>query len=312
MIFMRYIALVSLSIACYVLSTLSANAQVYNYADGEGPTPPDSVKGIYFGLNIGMYFANEATSGIYSGYGYQRDGVLNNFSNSWLNQAIQGSPQAEDRTTRAMGTDPDGWAFNESDMPGLMTFNPAFMWAGHIRFMFNADFGIFAEVGGANPVAVGEFTIQNLNPSADPLQNQRLRRFGIRGEEERLFVNIGMHKVLLRESLEKQGKSTTILPYVDLGFNMTFTKFEANFINLETEGTVDLTNFFNRQGQFINDANLLTGAGFGGFGGVGAQVTLGSKFTLNFGYVASLEQIKLGEVNERAIQHHIVLKAIYM
>lgn len=309
---MKYVLPLSLSIVFYVLSSLSASAQVYNYADGEGPTPPDSVKGIYFGLNIGMYFANEATSRIYSGYGYQRDGVINNFSNSWLNQAIQGSPQAEDRTSRVMNLAPGEWIFDESDMPGLMPFNPSFMWAGHLRFMFNADFGMFAEVGGTNPVAVGEFTIQNLNPSADPLQNQRLRRFGIRGEEQRLFINLGLHKVLFRESLERQGKSTTILPYVDAGFNVTFTKFEANFIDLEKEGTVDLTNFFNRQGQFINDANLLTGAGFGGFGGAGAQITLGSKFTLNIGYVASLAQINLGEINERAIQHQIVLRAIYM
>ncbi|MFN2429724.1 MAG: hypothetical protein ABR574_06895 [Cryomorphaceae bacterium] len=310
---MKYFISLSMGFIACMLISLSANAQVYNYADGEGPTPPDSVKGIYFGLNLGIYFANESTSRIYSGYGYQRDGVINNFSNSWLNQAIQGSPQAEDRTSDAMGLAPGEWIFDETDMPGLMTFNPAFMWAGHIRYMFNSDFGMFAEVGGANPVAVGEFTIQNLNPSADPLQDQRLRRFGIRGEEERLFVSLGLHKVLLRESLERQGISTTILPYVDLGFNVTFTKFEANFIDLETpNGIVDLTNNFNNQGQFLDNANLLTGSGFGGFGGVGAQVTLGSKFTLNFGYVASLSQITLGEVSERSIQHQVVLRAIYM
>ncbi|HKK39646.1 MAG TPA: hypothetical protein VJ949_09540 [Cryomorphaceae bacterium] len=291
---------------------LSGKAQVYNYADGEGPVDPDSIKGLYIALNLGYYFANNNSAVIYGGYGYQRDGTINDFANAWLNRSIQGNPEFRRQTSTALGLADGEWAFTEDDMPGVMQFSGSFMYGGHLRYMFNADFGVYAEINGTNPVTVGEFTIQTFSPSPDPTQNQRLRRFGIRGEEQRLIVNLGLHRVLLREQFERQGRSTTILPYVDVGINFTFTKFEENFYSLDDGVVRDLTVFFNQQSQFVDEANLLTGAGFGGFAALGGQITLGSKFILNIGYNASFEQIKLGEVNERGLQSQVVLKAIYM
>ena len=93
---------------------------------------------------------------------------------------------------------------------------------------------------------------------------------------------------------------------------MTFVKFEENFIELGSEGNVDLMVFFDNLGNFQADANVLTGVGFGGFGSLGAQITIGRKFTIDMGYSASFETIKLGEVKELGIQHQVVLKAIYM
>jgi hypothetical protein len=295
-----------------MLFALMGNAQVYNYEDGEGPVDPDSIKGLYVALNLGYYFANNNSAVIYGGYGYQRDGTINDFANAWLNRSIQGNPELRRQTSTALGLADGEWAFTEDDMPGVMQFSGSFMYGGHLRYMFNADFGVYAELNGTNPVTVGEFTIQTFSPSPDPTQNQLLRRFGIRGEEQRLMVNLGLHRVLFREQFEKQGKSTTILPYIDIGVNFTFTKFEANFYSLDDGVVRDLTIFLNQQNQFVDQANLLTGAGFGGFVGAGGQITLGNKFILNIGYNASFEQIKLGDVNERGLQSQIVLKAIYM
>ena len=292
--------------------SLSGNAQVYNYEDGDGPVDPDSISGIYFGLNLGFYIANNNSAYIYGGYGYRRDGTLNNFSNSWLRLSLEGNPEAVRRTSTALGLAEGEWAFDESDMPGLMQFGASFMYGGHLRYMFNSDFGIYAELNATNPVTTGEFTIQTFGTSPDPTQNQPLRRFGIRGEEERLMINLALHRVLMREYFYSKGKSTTILPYIDVGMNTTFTKFEANFYSLDDGAVRDLTVFFNAQNQFIDQANLLTGVGFGGFVGVGGQITLGSRFTINIGYNASYEQIKLGDVNERGFQHQFILKAIYM
>jgi hypothetical protein len=299
-------------IAGLMLFAFAAKAQVYNYADGEGPVDPDSIRGLYVALNLGYYFANNNTAYIYGGYGYQRDGTINDFANAWLNQSLQGNPQFRRETSEALGLADGEWAFTEDDMPGLMQFSGSFMYGGHLRYMFNADFGVYAEINGTNPVTVGEFTIQTFSPSPDPTQNQRLRRYGIRGEEQRLILNFGLHRVLFRELFEEQGRSTTILPYVDVGINFTFVKFEENFYSLDDGVVQKLTIFFNQQAQFVDQANLLTGAGFGGFAAAGGQITLGSKFIIDIGYNASFEQIKLGEVNERGLQSQIVLKAIYM
>ena len=301
-----------LLIALCATTSLTSVSQVYNYADGEGPTPPDSIKGLYVGLNLGVYFSNNNSAYIYGGYGYQRDGTINNFANAWLNLSLQGNPEAVRRTSTALGLAEGEWAFDESDMPGVMNFSGSFMYGGHLRYMFNADFGVYGELNATNPVTVGEFTIQTFGTSPDPSQNQPLRRFGIRGEEQRLMINLGLHRVLLRERLESLGKPTTILPYIDVGMNTTFVKFEENFYTLDDGVNYDLTVFFNNQNQFVDQANLLTGVGFGGFVGVGGQITLGSRFTINMGYNASFEQIKLGEVNERGIQHQLIFKAIYM
>lgn len=303
-----------------ILMGSMANAQVYNYEDGEGPTPPDSIKGLYVGLNLGYYFANKKTGSIYNGYGYERDGqIVSTVGQSWLYQALFGSPQNINRTNDAMdgvvGT--DYYEINETNFPALMTYRPSFMFGGHLRYMFNSDFGIFTEINGTFPVTVGEFTIQSTRPSSNPLDNQTLRKFIIRGEEQRMIINLGMHTVLGRKAAEKKGKTPTILPYLDLGGTITFTKFERNLIDLGErveyfDRIVDLTQFYTRQGQYLDKANLLTGMGLGGFGAVGAQITLGRKFTIDFGYVANIQQIKLGDISEVGIQHQIVLKAIYM
>ncbi len=306
-----------------LLAYTNTFSQVYNYADGEGPTPPDSVKGLYVGLNLGVYFANKNTAFVYDGRGYNRDGAFispqNNFFGTWLSQAIQGSITAQNRTSRAMedkagySFSSDDWLFELSDMPNLMTYSGSFLYGGHLRYMFNSDFGVFLELNGTNPVTIGEFTIQDKQSTGtDPSQVQTLQRFAIRGEEQRLMINAGMHRVLLRKSLEQQGKSSAILPYFDAGFNMTFVKYEANFIEMAGEGVVDLMNFFNNQGQYQYSANVLTGIGFGGFVGAGGQITIGRKFTIDMGYVASFETIKLGEVKKLGLQNQLVFKAIYM
>ncbi|NEN25715.1 hypothetical protein G3O08_19685 [Cryomorpha ignava] len=312
---------IALIFAAILLGTM-AKAQVYNYEDGEEPLPPDSIKGLYVGLNLGFYFANKNTARIYNGYGYERDGaIISTFAQSWLNRAISGPPngsfQSEDRTSEAMRAAPGEWIFAESDMPGEMTYRPSFMFGGHLRYMFNSDFGVFTEINGTFPVTVGQFTIQRVAPSPDPTQNQRLEQFQIRGEEQRLFINLGLHRVLGRKAVEKSGKPTIILPYFDLGATVTFAKFEENVIDMgeyvvNFNRIVDLTQFYTQQGQFVESANLLTGMGFGGFGSIGGQITLGRKFTIDIGYVANFQQVKLGDIKETGIQHQFVLKAIYM
>lgn len=298
--------------ACLLAATWT-HAQVYNYMDGEGEEEEsDEISGIYLGLNLGAYFANSNTAAIYNGYGYQRDGTINEFSNSWLNLAIQGNPEAERRTGHAMGGLSDGeWTFDESDMPGSMIYSPAFMWGFHMRYMLNQDFGMYAEFNGNKPVTVSEFTIRRNSPSSDPTQSNRLERFQIRGEEQRLSIHLGLHRVLMRNKFEKEGKSTSLLPYFELGGNVTFVKFEENFINLGTE-VVDLTVFYNRANQYIDEANLLTGTGFGGFASVGGQIALGEKFTINIGYIANVAQINLGGFSETGFQHMAVFRIVYM
>lgn len=302
-------------------------AQVYNYADGEGPTPPDSIRGLYVGLNLGVYFANKNTAYLYNGGGYNRDGSFispqSDFYGTWLSIAIQGpNPESgisnvqQRRTSVAMGGIPtDEWEFTASDFPQLMTYSGSFMYGGHLRYMFNSDFGVFLELNGTNPVTVGEFTIINTNQavSNDPGQSG-IQKFGIRGEEQRLFINLGLHRVMLRKAMEEKGNyNPTILPYFDAGMNMTFTKFQANFIDMGPEvGNVDLMTQVNNQGFNQLDANVLTGVGVGGFAAIGGQITIGRKFTIDIGYVASFETIKLGEVKKIGLQSQIVLKAIYM
>ncbi len=287
-------------------------AQVYNWADGEEPIRLDSVKGLVVGLNLGFYQANSKTASIYGGYGFDRDGVKLPFATSWLNQAIQGNPQAIARTSDAVGLAPGEWQFTESDMPGAMRFSPSFMWGGHLRYHFTPDFALFAEVNGTNPVTVGEFTITTFSGSNLPGEAQQFRQFQIRGEEQRLIFTFGTHQVLGRKAREKRGTSTVFLPFIDFGLNSTFTKFEENLINLgDFVGPVDLTVFYQQQGIPTDEARVLTGVGLGAFGGLGGQIHLGQVIMLDLAYIASYEQVKLGEINERAFQHIFVLRAIW-
>lgn len=301
----------------------NGTAQVYNYEDGEGPTPPDSVKGLYVGLNIGVYFANKKTARFYNGSGYERNGeIINKFDNlgqTWLYQALFGNPQAIDRTNDAMDgvVDQDYMRITAADFPQLMTYRGSFLFGGHLRYMFNSDFGVYTEINGTFPVTVGQFTIQRISSSPIPGENDQVKKFAIRGEEQRFMINLGIHKVMGRKAAERKGKTPSILPYFDLGGCVTFTKFEKNFIDLGERveygsPIVDLTVFRNQQGVYLDEANVLTGAGFGGFASLGMQIMIGQKFTIDIGYVANLQTIKLGEMREIGFQHQILFRAVYM
>jgi hypothetical protein len=300
-------------IALLLAVTVSAHGQVYNWADGEAPLKLDSVQGFVIGLNIGFYQANNKTASMYGGYGFDREGVRLTFPQSWLNQAIQGNPIFRSRTSEALGLADGEWQFTESDMPGAMRFSPSFMWGAHARYHFTPDFGMFVEVNGTRPVTVGEFTITTFNATNQPQQQQQFRRFGIRGEEQRLIFTLGAHQVLGRKARERRGDGTMLLPFIDFGVNSTFTRFEENYINLgPLVGNIDITQIFQQQGFQVDQARVLTGVGVGAFGGAGAQLHLGQNIMLDLAYIASLEQVKLGEINQRAFQHIIVLRAIWV
>lgn len=287
--------------------------QVSNWADGEEVTEPhklEDLHGLVVGLNLGFYQANSNTGGIYSGYGFDRGGARNNFTNGWLNQAIQGNPIFRARTREAMGFTDDNWTFDESDMPNEMRFTPSFMWGAHFRWHVNPDFALFGEIGGTNPTTTGEFTIVNQSAAPGQLENQRINRLQIRGEEQRFLISLGARQTIGRKQREQRGLGTSLLPLIEFGLNSTFVSFEENFINLNGT-TVDLTQFFQQQGFQVDEARQLTGVGFGAFGGAGVQIHLGADIMIDLVYRASLEHVRLGEWDERGFQHIFLLRALW-
>lgn len=297
----------------FLLIPLASYSQVYNWADGEEPKEPhklEDLHGFVVGLNIGFYQANSNTADIYSGYGFDRGGARNNFSNGWLNQAIQGNPIFRARTREAMGFADDNWTFDESDMPNEMRFSPAFMWGAHFRWHLNPDFGLFGEIGGANPKTNGEFTIVNQSAAPGQLESQRINRLGIRGEEQRLLISVGARQTIGRKQREQRGLGTALLPLVEFGLNSTFVSFEENIIDLNGT-TIDLTQFFQQQGIQVEEARQLTGVGFGAFGGAGVQIHLGADIMIDLVYRASFEHVRLGEWDQRGFQHVFLLRALW-
>ena len=247
-------------LAC-IFSTTSFS-QVYNYEDGETPMSPDSIKGLYFGLNLGFYFPNKAAATLYNGYGYSRSGEQNNFQDSWLNQAIGSGASIIERNNVAAAiaeesgypVTADDYLFSESDMPYRMDYTPSFMYGLHLRYHFNADFAAFLEINGTRPTTVGEFTVHLTNVvTSQP--GEYVRSYQIRGEEQRLIFNLGIHKDL--------GRKEKLKPYFEIGANSTFTKFEENIIKIGNY-TRDLSVFLNQYNQYQTSARNLTGIGFGG------------------------------------------------
>ncbi len=304
-----------LALAAGVAIALTAQAQVYNWADGEEPDEPlelENLHGFVVGLNIGFYQANSNTASIYNGYGFDREGERNTFANSWLNRYLNQSPQRRAQIGETMNIGPQEWSFDESDMPNEMTFRPAFMWGAHFRYHLNPDFAFFAEVGGANPVTVGEFTITNNTAAPGQLQAERINRFQIRGEEQRLLLTLGMRQVIGRKERERQGKSVGFLPLIEFGLNSTFVSFEESFISMPPPiGTGDLTVFFTPQGFQTEEARNLTGIGFGAFGGLGGQIFLGGHIMVDLVYRPSFEHVRLGAWDERSFQHQLLVRAVW-
>ena len=261
---------------------------------------------------MGSYFANKYTSGVYDGYGFDMDGVrINVFEKSWMYEKIinqyGGGYGQTDLIAQALNVNPrnsssPGWDFTKNDMPVNMRYTASFLFGLQCRYSVDPKNAISLNVNASKLNVSGNFTISTTPPTGSSQINNSIQTFGIKGGEQRLMIQIGYNRLF--------GDNETINFFAEGGLNMTYSQFDKNEI-LINNLKIDLTEFYDYQGIQAGFTRLPRGMGFGVYAGLGINIAMGEKFTIQLIYSPSYEGIKIGDNPKLKWQNSVGLRAYY-
>jgi hypothetical protein len=272
--------------------------------DSEGKK---NVKGFHFGFFVGSLFANKYTANLYDGYGLDADGNKNDFANSAMNRKIHfeygGDNGQPDRIAPALGVNHSDWSFDNTDMPVNMKYSPSIFVGLQTRYCASNKDAILFNVNGTKLTANGEFTITTTAPTVGTTQYPtNIRTFPIIGGEQRLILQLGYQRIL--------GDNDKLNCFVEGGLGFTMVKFNKNVIQINNL-LIDLTTYYNYQGYVDYRAKNLTGVSFGAFAGLGLNLSLSPKWTVQLVYNPSYENINIGVAPALKLQNALGLRAYY-
>jgi hypothetical protein len=291
-------------IASCSLFSFNASAQDEVNEEDNGTGSLKGAEGFHIGFYIGGYFPNKNSTAVYNGYGYDANGNRNDFTNSYMFQKLEQERTYEpERIKSELGViNDDDWQFTEEDMPTNFKYNTAFLFGIALHYGLNKKQAVIANLNFAKLTAIGNFTIETRNSTNQQLQDWTNNQFAIIGKEQRMMIQLGYSQIL--------GNNDKFNFFVEGGLCMNNSKFEKNFIqvnNLE----LDLTSFNYTTGSTFIYTENYTGWGFGGFAGLGFNISVNPKYTIQLLYSPSYETINLGPEPSAALQQAAGMRAYY-
>ncbi len=288
------------------LNSTMLSAQETN--EGETPVSPDKPKSLKLGLYVGSYFANKYTAGAYDGYGFDLDGIRNvTFEKSYMYEKIinqyGGGYGQVDQIAQALGVNSTAdWSFTKEDMPVNMRYTPSFLLGLQCRYSVDGKNAISINLNAAKLSVSGNFTITTRPPTGSTQINNSIQTFGIKGGEQRLMIQIGYNRIL--------GNNEKANLFVEGGMNITYSQFDKNEIMINNLH-INLLEFYDYQGIQAGYTRKPRGTGFGAYAGIGVNLTMSEKFTVQLIYTPSYEGIKIGNNPKLKMQNSVGLRAYY-
>ena len=289
------------------LQTFIVNAQDES-VDETTSVEYKGAKGFHLGFYLGAFFPDKKSTVVYDGYGYDENGNKRDFSNSFMyRKIIQENDPANgitDRIATELGVvNHEDWRFNEGDMPTNLKYSTGFLFGLAMHYGIDNQQAIIANLNFAKLRVVGNFTIETRNSFNQQLQGWTNNQFAIVGGEQRMLVQLGYSRIL--------GKSEKLNFFIEGGLCLNNAKVEKNFVQINSL-EIDLTNFDQHsQGLSTLYYEQYTGWGFGGFAGIGLNLTMNPKYTIQILYTPTYEKVNLGPDPETVLQHATGLRAYY-
>jgi hypothetical protein len=271
-------------------------------------------KSFHLGLYIGSYIANKHSASLYDGYGYNINGQRNDFANSILRNAIVnqygGGFNGVDQIAQILNVSPQDWYFNESGMPINLRYNPTYMVGLNMRYNLENKQAISLNINGTKLSVNGKFVINTTatGTSTNPAFNNQNQQnvFTITGAEQRLYFQLGYQKYF--------GSNEKINFISELGLNIVMSKVERNqaFINANNNTLViDLMSAYNLDTYNYVRAKYFVGVGVGCYGGLGINLNINPKYTIQLLYQPYYDRISLGDNPKFKFNHGIGLRVYY-
>lgn len=282
-----------------------------------------SGKKFHVGLFVGTYFANKYTANMYDGYGFDVNGIKNNFASSFMNQFMNyyggrtGNPSNSTSTGTTTGTDivaqtlgvnPGDWSFGPTDMAYDLTYNMTYLVGFNGSYNINKTSSIIFNVNGTKLTVNGKFTIATTNTVNGSPSQTYLRQGTITGGEQRLMFQLGYQKVL--------GTNDKVNFFVEGGLNVVMAKFLKNQAIIQSSNSsvpplvIDLASIYNTS-QYNAFHAQLTGVGVGIFAGAGIHLTINPKYTIQVLYNPSYDKVNIGDTPSYKLQNGFGLRFYY-
>ncbi len=216
-----------------------------------------------YGLNLGLYVANDANAGYYSGSGTND-----------LNQAINRT-HTYDRIRESLGYD-----FSLHQLPANMGYSPAMLVGVFGTIYVSERTGIHGSFNFTSLSADDQFTLELKKPSF--IEGDNIQRYPIAGREERSEIMLGMkHTYVLAHSI--------FHPYMEAGASMSNTRIKDHRISIEGR-RYSIQSPRDAYYDIRDD-----GIGFGVYAGGGVRIDLGDAYAASIGMVSNYARINLGE-----------------
>lgn len=296
------------------------------YSQEYEPSEPDTSikasfiphKGFHAGLFVGAFWANQHTAYIYDGYGFDQNGQRNTFNNSILyNEIVNiygGAFGGIDYIAQLLNVNHTDWYFNEQDMPTNLRYTTTYLVGLNTRYQINKKESITLNINGTRLNVNGKFTISSINNpgfGSGTSSQVKLNQFTIVGGEQRLMFQLGYQRII--------GKSEKLNLLLEGGLNVILSKAQKNqaFLNSENPNNsqnniaIDLMNSYNQPPYNYYSAKYLVGGGIGAFGGIGFNLTINPRYTIQLLYNPSYDRISLGYNPKFKLQHGVGLRVYY-
>ncbi len=296
------------------LSGFKTIAQDTTNVDDNSPPPVKMRKGFAAGFVIGTCLANKYTAVLYNGYGLDVYGQQNIFSNSLMYQQIVnlyggGNGYGSDRIAQALGVAPGTWSFGPNDMPYNIKYNIAFTAGVQTRYAITNRDAILLNANTSRISITGDFTIGTPFPSSNGFQNNNnltnYQIFPIIGAEQRTAIQLGYQHIFGEDE-------DRVSFFLEAGLNINLDKMMRNQININGL-IIDLKAAYAYEYANYSAFNSkhLSGVGFGGFLGAGANINISQQWLLQLVYNPSLDKINIGAEPKYTLQHTIGIRAYY-
>lgn len=275
-------------------------------------------KGFHAGLFVGAFWANQHTAYLYDGYGFDQNGQRNTFNNSILyNEIVNiygGAFGGIDYIAQLLNVNHTDWYFNEQDMPTNLRYTTTYLVGLNTRYQINKKESITLNINGTRLNVNGKFTISSINNpgfGSGTSSQVKLHQFTIVGGEQRLMFQLGYQRII--------GKSEKLNLLLEGGLNVILSKAQKNqaFLNSENPNNsqnniaIDLMNSYNQPPYNYYSAKYLVGGGIGAFGGIGFNLTINPRYTIQLLYNPSYDRISLGYNPKFKLQHGVGLRVYY-
>jgi len=268
------------------VSTLTAQYRSPKFSKEELNWSEYDLTGWRFGINIGMFFANDYTAQYYSGERFNENNIEYVLNNTYWYEEIKQELNSN-RVYNSFDWLPpadyipnfDEWKaqYNVQEgekawwiyYPVEMKYNAAIAPGFYAKFNFNNTTGIFLQTNYVELKTSGAFqlVIDTVTYTSEP----GFRTGFIRGKERRSTIDLGISKFY------RTGKFTSI--FIETGLTMNSTKVLENRIQIGRQ-EYNLVNNYS-SGGYVPNSNGNTSEIYQGGIGFGIFLNGGLKFILN-------------------------------